>query len=178
MQSQREAKYKGISRIDSANAIGWFVRIYRQGQTHAKFFSDSRHGGKASALQQAIAYQAEYERRHPPEYPPGAPPPPFRTRPQRNNTTGINGVSETVHATRTGERRRCFSVYYTLEGAPRNKRFYIDDYDSRAAALEEAKQFRQEMEREMWREYQRRLREHGYQVSGRPSHQVGGPTSR
>jgi len=168
MASQRgTARLKGISRMDFARATGWYVRVYRQGKTHAKFFSDNQYDGKAQALQQAIAYKTEYEHRHPPDYPPDAPRPPFRTKPQRNNKTGINGVSETVHTTRSGERRRCFSVYYTLDGAPRNKRFYIDDYGSRAAALAEAKQFRQEMEREMWRAYQRRLRENGHHVSGR-----------
>ena len=162
MQSQpREAKHRGISRIDSRRATGWFVRIYRRGQTHAKFFSDSMHGGRARALEQAIAYQTEYERQHPPEFPPDAPRPPFRTKLQRNNKTGVNGVSETVHTTRSGERLRCFSINYTLDGERNNKRIYIDDFGSRAAALAEAKLFRQEMEREMWQEYQRRLREDG-----------------
>jgi hypothetical protein len=165
MQSQRRtSKIKGISRMDFARATGWLVRVYRQGQTHTKFFSDGKYEGQAQALQQAIAYKTGYERQHPPEYPPDGPRPPFRRKPQRNSKTGINGVSETVHRTRTGERRRCFSVYYTLGGAPRTKRFYLDDYGSRVAALEEARQFRKEMEREMWREYQRRLREGGYLV--------------
>jgi hypothetical protein len=132
--------------MDFARAKGWFVRVYRQGKTHAKFFSDSGYDGKEQALQRAIAYKLEYERQHPP--PADAPRPPFRTKPQRNNKTGVNGVSETVHTTRTGERLRCFSVHYTLDGEPHNKRFYIDDYGSRQAALEEARQFRKEMERE------------------------------
>ena len=168
MQSRRrEAKHKGISRMDFARAKGWFVRVYRQGKTHAKFFSDSGYDGKEQALRQAIAYKMEYERQHPPPYPADAPRPPFRTKPQRNNTTGVNGVSETVHTTRTDERLRCFSVHYTLDGEPHNKRFYIDDYGSRQAALEEARQFRKEMEREMWQEYQRRLRESGHSSAGR-----------
>jgi len=63
MQSRRrEAKHKGISRMDFARAKGWFVRVYRQGKTHAKFFSDSGYDGKEQALRQAIAYKMEYER--------------------------------------------------------------------------------------------------------------------
>jgi len=153
------SKFRGISRMDFARAKGWFVRIYRQGKTHSKFFSDSQYDGAAQTLQRAIEYKTDYERRHPPAHPPGYPPPPFRSKPQRNNRTGINGVSETLHTTRTGERMRCFSVTYALEGERRNKRFYINDYDSRQAALEDAAQFRREMEREMWREYQRHVRE-------------------
>src|SRR3990172_1248499 len=133
MQSRRrEAKIKGISRMDFARAKGWFVRVYRRGQTHTKFFSDSKYNGTAPALQQAIAYKTEYERQHPPEYPSDYPRPPFRAKPQRNSKTGINGVSETIHTTRSGERVRCFSVYYLLDGERHNKRFYLDHYDSRA----------------------------------------------
>lgn len=151
---------RGISRIDSARATGWLVRVYRQGQTHSKFFSDSTHKGLEQALQRAIEYKAAYERKHAtPDQPSGYPRPPFRSKPQRNNRTGVNGVSETVHVTRTGERLRCFSVHYTLDGERHNKRFYLDNYDSREAALEEAKQFRQDMERLMWREFLRRQRE-------------------
>ena len=156
------SRLRGISRVDSTRACGWLVRVYRQGETHSRFFSDSVHEGKAQALQRAIQYRNEYEREHPPEYPPGSPRPPFRRILQRNNKTGVNGVSETVHTTRSGARLRCFSVNYTLEGQRYNKRFYLDDYDSRAAALEEAKRFRKEMEREMWREYRQQLRELGY----------------
>ena len=80
------------------------------------------HGGRAQALQQAIEYKVEYERQHPSEYPSGAPRQPFRAKPQRNSKTGINAVSETVNTTRTGERCRCFSVNYTLDGTRHNKR--------------------------------------------------------
>jgi hypothetical protein len=138
------------------------VRVYRRGETYSKFFSDSVHKGKAQALQRAIEHRAEYERQHPPEFPPGGPRPPFRRKLQRNNRTGVNGVSETVHRTRSGEPLRCFCVTYTLDGQRSTKRFYLDDYDSRQAALEEAAQFRREMERLMWREYQRQLRRNGH----------------
>lgn len=161
-QRTPSSQLRGISRVDSARAQGWLVRVYRRGETYSKFFSDSMHKGRAKALQRAIAHRNEYERQHPPEYPPGGPLPPFRKILQRNNKTGVNGVSETVHTTRSGARLRCFSVNYTLEGRRYNKRFYLDNYDSRAAALEEAKQFRKEMEREMWRAYRQQLREMGY----------------
>ncbi|HLF25676.1 MAG TPA: hypothetical protein VJG32_05020 [Anaerolineae bacterium] len=168
MQSKRrEVKHRGVSRMDFVRAKGWFVRVYRRRQTHAKFFSDGKYEGKAQALQEALAYRAEYERKHPPVHPEDYPHPPFRSRPQRNNRTGVNGVSETVHVTRTGDRLRCFSVTYTLDGERHTKRFIIDEYGSRPAALEEAKQFRKAMEREMWREYKQRMREGEYSSAER-----------
>ena len=45
---------EGISRIDSTRAVGWYVRIYYGvDDTHSKFFSDGKYGGKEKALQKA-----------------------------------------------------------------------------------------------------------------------------
>ncbi len=49
--------YKGISRIDSARAVGWFVRVSWHGQHMRKFFSDGVNGGKRKALKAAIDYR-------------------------------------------------------------------------------------------------------------------------
>lgn len=49
--------YKGISRIDSTRAVGWFVRVSWHGQHIRKFFSDGVNGGKRKALQAAIDYR-------------------------------------------------------------------------------------------------------------------------
>lgn len=146
---------KGISRAVSKKSKGWLVRIYREGETYSKFFSDQKHQGKYKALKVARAYLRDLERRYP--RPPRLP---FRTQPLRQNSTGINGVSETFHRSRrNGEKIPCFSVNYRLEGVVYNKRFYIHHYDTRAAALKDAARFRREMEKLMLREWKRQQKQ-------------------
>jgi hypothetical protein len=47
---------KGISRIDTKDTHGWYVRIYKNGKTYSKLYSDNKYGGKDRALQ--VAYKA------------------------------------------------------------------------------------------------------------------------
>ncbi len=54
--------YKGISRIDSTRAVGWFVRVSWHGEHIRKFFSDGVNGGKRKALQAAIEYRNATEK--------------------------------------------------------------------------------------------------------------------
>lgn len=56
--------HKGISRIDSETnkTHGWYVRVQYLGTTHAKFFSDSAHGGEQKALQKAVKHRNSIER--------------------------------------------------------------------------------------------------------------------
>jgi hypothetical protein len=56
--------HKGISRIDSAknNTHGWYVRVQYRGETHAKFFSDSAHGGQKKALAKAVRHRNDIEK--------------------------------------------------------------------------------------------------------------------
>ena len=152
---------KGISRIEDQHNHAWFVRVYHQGQVYAKTFSDGKYGSKAKALDAALAYQQAQERRL------RLPPTPLRRPPfhqgaglLRNNKTGVNGVSETYHRWRTGEKVACFSVNYRLGGERHNRLFYHHHYESREAALAAAAAFRREMEREMLREWKERLRRH------------------
>lgn len=56
---EKQKKFKGICRIDSGYTHGWFVRIYRKGKTHSKFFSDLKNRGKDKALLLALAYREE-----------------------------------------------------------------------------------------------------------------------
>lgn len=49
----------GVSRIDSKNTHGWFVRVYRNGKTHSKLFSDSKFGGREDGLRAAVEYRRE-----------------------------------------------------------------------------------------------------------------------
>lgn len=145
---------KGISRIDSQSTHGWFVRVYRDGSVHSKFFSDGVHGGKRKALTAAREYKAEYEREHPAGPLPGYPSVPFRTRPPRNNTSGVVGVSETFQRARDGSRLRCFCVSWCpRRNTPRSKRFYHHLYDSREEAFKAAVEFRKAREEEILRRF-------------------------
>ena len=52
-------KHKHISRIDSGNTHGWYVRVHRQGVKYEKLFSDKKHGGKEKALKKALIHAEE-----------------------------------------------------------------------------------------------------------------------
>ena len=54
--------YKGISRIDSARAVGWFVRVSWHGEHVRKFFSDGVNGGKRKALEAALEFRDRTEK--------------------------------------------------------------------------------------------------------------------
>lgn len=58
MKNQAE-KHKDIARIDqdSKKTYGWYVRVRFNGITNSKFFSDLKHGGRASSLLAAIAWR-------------------------------------------------------------------------------------------------------------------------
>jgi len=139
---------RGISRIDSKHTHGWFVRIYRDGKAMGKFFSDGVHGGTQEALQAAREYHKNWERENPAD--------PFRgrvrQRPQRNNKTGVVGISETFERWRNGKKVPCFAVSWCpYPNVPKNKRFYLHRFDSREAALKAAIEFRKEREKEILR---------------------------
>jgi hypothetical protein len=141
-------KMKGISRIDSDRAQGWFVRIYYGGgQEHRKFFSDGKYGGKQQALELAVAYRDQYIEKHPPPQKL-----PFQSEPIASNTTGVNGVSETYQRSRSGAKIPCFSVFWApRKNEPKTKKFYHHHYGSREEALKEAAAFRKEKEAEILR---------------------------
>ncbi|MDM8528885.1 hypothetical protein QUF58_11850 [Anaerolineales bacterium HSG24] len=136
---------KGISRIDSKNTHGWFVRVYYARQTHSKFFSDRFNGGYDDALEAAKKYKEEYEERHPES----TKKQPFRNYPQINNKTGVNGVSETFSKTRKGIKIPYFSVSWCPEpGHMCTRKFSINKY-GRDEAFAMAVSFRKEKEAEI-----------------------------
>ena len=136
---------KGISRIESerSNSIGWFVRInYGKGNEHRKFFSDSKYGGKKTALERAKVYRSGYiEKNPPPEKFP------FQREPIATNTSGVSGISETYNRSRrTGEKLLCYQVFYApRENERKQKRFYFHHYENKKEAFEAAVKFRKEM---------------------------------
>lgn len=58
-------KHKDIARIDQASkrTHGWYSRVRFYGKTHAKFFSDKKHGGRHLALLSALAWRDETEKK-------------------------------------------------------------------------------------------------------------------
>lgn len=86
--------HKDISRIDSKKTHGWQVRITYQGKYYSKLFSDSLHGGRDKALERAILYRNQLEKKI------------GRPRTDRvivtkspRNKTGVIGVRRTYHYT-------------------------------------------------------------------------------
>lgn len=57
-------KHKDIARIDQEDkkTYGWYVRVRFQGETHCKFFSDLKSGGRQVALLAAISWRNAKER--------------------------------------------------------------------------------------------------------------------
>jgi hypothetical protein len=135
---------KNISRIDSKDTHGWFLRLYRDGQTFSKFFSDNRYGGKEEALEAARQYKIEYEKKYRLSEPRSC-----RQKPQRNNKTGVLGVSETYTRGRTGKIIPCFTVSWRPQpNISKTKKFSILTY-GRQVAFEMAVAFRKKMEAEI-----------------------------
>ncbi len=61
---RREAKFKGISRIDQPDngTVGWFGRITHEGKRYSKYIADASNGGKRAALRKAVEWRNETER--------------------------------------------------------------------------------------------------------------------
>ncbi len=141
----RPASMRGISRIDSGNTHGWFVRAYRSGKTHSKFFSDLKNGGKPQALALARDYRDQLQSKLGPPAPRS-----YRLmRVNRNNTTGVIGVSRTRRVAPDGVVRYYFTVSWRPEpNEARNRSFSIQSLgEKKAFAL--ACKFRKEMEKEI-----------------------------
>lgn len=139
-----DPKLKGISRIDSQNTHGWFVRKYHQGRTISKFFSDSRYQSQSQALAAAQSYRAKLDEKYPAPASTA-----FRVAAQKNSSTGVVGVSETFMRSRNGRKTPCFTVTWRPEkGVSRTKKFSINAY-GRDEAFRRAVEFRREREAEM-----------------------------
>ena len=139
-------KIVGVSRIDTEDTHGWFVRKRHQGRTHSKFFSDSRYGSKKAAYEAAKTYRQKLDEKYPPPKTRA-----FRTHVPKNNTTGVVGVSETFMRSRNGKKIPCFTVTWRpVKGVSKTKKFSIPFY-GRTEAFRRAVDFRQQMEEEMLR---------------------------
>ena len=103
------------------------------------------HGGKDTALQRAIEHRDVLNRRYPPNTP---------FKPNSNNKTGINGISETYQMW-SGKKFPCFNVSWVEHrGEPSKiRRFYFHHFANREEALAAATKFRKEREAEILERY-------------------------
>jgi hypothetical protein len=142
--SKRKVKpgLRHISRVEQEQKrqYGWFVRLMRDGIKYQKFFYDSAHGGKSSALLRAIAYRDELLQR----YPKPAHGNMFN-RTNARNTSGYPGVHKTTQIKR-GITYEVWATGWTLPDGRRVTRKYhfSSDGQSEREAKRRAIKARQE----------------------------------
>jgi hypothetical protein len=154
---KRNKKMKGISRIDSKNTHGWYVRIYADsGVFTSKLFSDRLYGSKDNALKNAIAFRDHNQMVadiHKAQSPRKARKPYFE-RPAKNNTSGIVGVNE-VKTTMKGREVHYFQSTWSEDGKPRSKKFYVNSTRTFDEAKKMAVEYRKMKEKEMKSVYEK-----------------------
>ena len=143
-------KYKNISRIDSKNTHGWYVRIYLNGGVFAsKLFSDRICNGKDKALKNAILYRDHnqmvadlnkqpYKKKRKPIF----------DKLTKNNKSGIVGVNE-VHTKIRNRPVHYIQATWPEDFKPKSKKFYITKFRTREEALKSAIELRKSKEKEI-----------------------------
>ena len=118
---------KGVIRIDSDSTHGWQVRVYRHGKTYSRLFSDRKYGGREVAFEQAVAYRQKLEAEVA-QLPEAAPRRRLITR-NRNNSSGVIGISRTFKRDRRGIRHEVYAVSWNPEpGVAKGTSFSIKRY--------------------------------------------------
>jgi hypothetical protein len=102
----------------------WEVRVTRRHRTIRKCFTDGRHGGKARALAQAIAYRDQLLAAMP-----AASHAKIR---YKRNTSGTVGVHLVIDHTKSGVRRRWSAVWFE-DGRPHKRTFSVEKLGYHAA---------------------------------------------
>lgn len=121
------ARAKGVIRIDSDSTHGWQVRVYRDGKTYSKLFSDRKCGGREDAFEAAKAYRHTLEAEVA-ELPAVAKKRRL-VRANRSNTSGVVGISRTFKRDRRGVRHEVYAVSWNPEpGIARGTSFSIKRY--------------------------------------------------
>jgi hypothetical protein len=125
-----------ITRVDNEShpAHCWRVVVKRKGECIGKTFSDSVYGGKRKALKAAIEHLStlqdqisSFEYLHW-----------VRTRPRRNNTSGVRGVGryETPDNPKTSYRSAFWQArWFDEQGVIHQRRFYVSRYGEHRAKL-------------------------------------------
>lgn len=135
---------KGISRIDSASTIGWYIRVYRNKQTYARFISDSKFGGKANALKEAIRQRDDLRTEI--ECIPKKPSKRRSVHHDKRNKTGVLGVTRSSKKAKNGRSYDCYTVTWRPEPKVQKSRsFSIMKYGEKRA-LELAIELRKNMD--------------------------------
>jgi len=144
-------KMKGISRIDSKNTHGWYVRIYADGGVFtSKLFSDRQYGSKEVALKNATTFRdhnqmvADIHKANTPRKPRR----PFFERPAKNNSSGVVGVNE-VKTVIKGREVHYFQSTWSDDGKPKSKKYYINSNRTVNEARKLAIKFRKQKEDKM-----------------------------
>ncbi|PAP77551.1 hypothetical protein [Rubrivirga marina] len=118
---------KGVIRIDSDSTHGWQVRVYRDGKTFSRLFSDKKWGGRDEAFEAAATYRKELI-----DEVSQLPAKPRRRRlirSNKSNTSGVVGVSRTYKRDRRGIRHEVYAVSWNPEpGVARGTSFSIKRY--------------------------------------------------
>jgi predicted metalloprotease len=123
---------KGVIRIDSDSTHGWQVRVYRHGKTYSKLFSDRKCGGKEEAYEAALAYRMDLEGEV--MAMPEAEPKRRLIQHNKNNATGVLGISRTFKRDRHGHRHEVYAVSWNPEpGKARGTSFSIAKYGQETA---------------------------------------------
>lgn len=118
---------KGVIRIDGGSTHGWQVRVYRDGQTFSRLFSDARHGSAEGAFEAAVAYREEKVRDLADQ--PATPRARHLVRANRLNQTGVTGISRTAKRDRRGILHEVYAVSWTPQpGVARSTSFSIKRY--------------------------------------------------
>ena len=161
-RGKRKTKHKNISRIDSKNTHGWYVRIYANGELFvSKLFSDKICGGKQNALKYAKLYR-DHNRMvadlHIANNPNKKRRKPAYNSPSRRNRTGIVGVNE-VHTTIRNRPVHYVEATWSENGKPRSRKFYVTKDRTRDDALEAAIAFRKDRVEELMKEWEQHKKE-------------------
>jgi len=152
---KRKKNVKGISRIDSKNTHGWYVRIYANGGVFtSKLFSDRQYGSKEKALKNAVAFRdhnqmvAELQKSDDQLLPRR----PFYRKPPKNNSSGIVGVHKI--STKVGEKETVyFQATWNEGGKMHSKKYYITKTRSAQEAFDLAVAWRKSKEEQLYTEW-------------------------
>ena len=128
----RMPRAKGIIRIDSDSTHGWQVRVYRHGKTFSRLFSDRKHTSRDAAFEAASGYREALAGEV--AALPDVPAQRRLIRRNRNNSSGVVGVSRTYKSDRRGVRHEVYAVSWNPKpGVARGTSFSIKRYGEDAA---------------------------------------------
>ncbi len=137
-------KERGISRIDSRDTHGWFVRVYNESVTYSKLFSDKKWRGEDNAFEAAVAFRNELYAEVGKAFPTRR-----VVRTDKRNKTGVIGICRTRKRNASGSYNEFFSVSWSPEyGSHKCRMFSVSKYGEREA-FRRACELRREVEIEI-----------------------------